>query len=134
MAHLAKNGMIGLDLKAPDEVCLLPEKWGGKYPKMTGPERIMKLSEQQNHRCCYCGVHTWCKHYGEDGPWQTMATVEHVLPRKNGGTNKKGNIVMACSECNNKRARENPYIFMLERNGMLNFELLPKCDEVDGTS
>ena len=126
MARLLKNGMIGLDLRQPDEVCLLPAKWGGKYPNMTSAQRMRKLSEQQNHRCCYCGVHTWTQHYGESGPWQTMATIEHIKCRRDGGTNKKGNIVMACSRCNNHRGRyknhptmELPFLFMLEQQGRL---------------
>ncbi len=133
--RLAANGMISLDLSREDEVCLVPAEWNGRYPKTTGPQRIMKLSEQQNHRCCYCGVHTWCKHYGEDGPWNTMATVEHIIPRHHGGTNRRGNIVMACSECNSRRDRENPFIFMLERTGRLDLELEPlEGDDDDHTS
>lgn len=123
--RILPNGTISLDLTQRDEVCLTPLEWGERWPKTTGPQRIKRLSEQQNHRCCYCGVHTWCKHYDEDGPWQNMATVEHIIPRDHGGTNRKGNIVMACSQCNSKRDRHNPYIFMLEQLGRLNFELEP---------
>jgi len=126
LPRLAKNGMIRLDLNQPDEVCLLPKKWGGRYPQTSNPGRLRKLSEQQNHRCCYCGKHTWSMHYGEDGIWQDMSTIEHIQCRVHGGTNKKGNLVMACSECNNLRARSNPIVFMYEKWGRLNWELVPK--------
>jgi HNH endonuclease len=123
--RVGKNGMILLDLSNPDEVCLIPKKWGGQYPKNSNPKRLMKLSEQQNHRCCYCGKHTWSSHYGEDGRWQDMATIEHIQCRKHGGTNKKGNIAMACSQCNNTRARMNPVVFLYERQGLIDWELVP---------
>ena len=134
-----RYGVIRLDTTQPDEACLLPPEWGGRYPKMTGPERLTKLSEQQNHRCCYCGKHTWTKHYGEDGVWQDMATIEHIVARNNGGTNKKGNIVMACAGCNNLRhevkrlkanpANELPYILMLEVQGRLpDWEIVPPVE------
>ena len=118
--------MIRIDTRDPAQACLLPPEWGGKFPRnLTGPERITKLSEQQNHRCCYCGVETWCPHYGEDGPHEQRATVEHITPRTHGGTNKKGNLVMACWQCNNRRGLSNPYVFMMEVQGRLDFEL---CD------
>ncbi len=128
--RIGKNGMISLDLDNEDEVCLLPKEWNGRYPKTSGPERIKKLSEQQNHRCCYCGKHTWCKHYGETGPAHDMATVEHLVPRDKGGTNRKGNIVMACSKCNQERDQMNPGLYMYEISG-LQLELVPLEGEDD---
>lgn len=32
-----------------------------------------------------------------------MATVDHIQPKSHGGTNRRTNLVMACSLCNNKR-------------------------------
>ena len=55
-----------------------------------------KLSETQNHRCCYCG----CR-FTESGP--KKATIEHVLPKSLGGSNHVANLVVACLECNGKR-------------------------------
>ena len=124
--RVGKNGMILLDLSKSDEVCLLPKEWGGKYPTNSNPSRLKKNSEQQNHRCCYCGKRTWSPNYGEDGRWQDMATIEHIRCRKNGGTSKKDNIAMACSECNNQRARKNPVVFMYERTGSIDWKLVPK--------
>jgi hypothetical protein len=124
--RVGKNGMVLLDLSQSDEACLLPNTWGGSYPKHSNQKRLMKLSEQQNHRCCYCGKRTWSAHYGEDGIWQDMSTIEHIRCRKNGGTNKKGNIAMACSHCNNRRARMNPVVFMYEKWGRLKWKLIPK--------
>lgn len=122
------NGAIRIDLDNPDEVCLLPEKWGGQYPKTKNRDRLTKLSELQGHRCCYCGKRTWSPHYDETGDARDMATVEHILCRKHGGTNKKGNLVMACGGCNTDRNTGNPVVFMYENMGLLDFELVPKED------
>lgn len=69
-------------------------------------KKLIKLSESQNHRCCYCGDPTWhpeiiCgkTHRSE----ASRATIEHLLPRCEGGTFKWENIAMACSECNTAR-------------------------------
>jgi hypothetical protein len=123
------DGSIRLNLNAPDEACLVPSWWGGKYPKKSLAARLTRLSEQQGHRCCYCGKRTWTAHYGEKGIWQDMATVEHILARNDGGTSKQTNIVMACSQCNNERDLSNPVVFMYENMGLLDFELVPKEDE-----
>lgn len=57
-----------------------------------------RLSAEQNHRCCHCGVRTkrW-----DRGPHR--ATVEHIIPRCRGGSNEYRNLAMACYSCNNAR-------------------------------
>jgi hypothetical protein len=127
---IAKNGCVAL--KFPEDGHLLPPEWNGRYPTRKRREWILKLSEQQNHRCCYCGVETWTPY--DDGPTANLwggpkhkrATVEHILARFDGGTNRKGNVVMACARCNQRRDRNNPYIFMLDLDGRLDkFSLVP---------
>jgi len=65
--------------------------------------KLLRCSEQQNHRCCYCGRHTWHPSYGETGRKNLAATLEHVHTRREGGTDSMNNLVMACSGCNNGR-------------------------------
>ena len=78
-------------------------EWEGRYPKHKRSQWILKLSEQQNHRCCYCGVETWTPYddgpIGKErsGPKHKRATVEHIRARFDGGTNKRSNVVMACA-------------------------------------
>ena len=43
--------------------------------------------------CRYCG-----RHVG-----RANLTMDHVVPLSRGGRSKKGNIVPACKECNNKK-------------------------------
>lgn len=57
-----------------------------------------RVSSEQNHRCCYCGVRTT-----EVQGVRHSATLEHILPRRHGGTDAYANVVMACHDCNNAR-------------------------------
>lgn len=59
---------------------------------------IRRLSEAQNHRCCYCGVDMVADHLHQHG-----ATIEHVVTRAAGGKTTWLNLVAACRTCNTKR-------------------------------
>lgn len=56
------------------------------------------LSEQQNHRCCFCGVRM-----GYGLGLDVQPTFEHVLPRSHGGSDSLDNLVIACHRCNTTR-------------------------------
>jgi len=56
------------------------------------------LSEAQNHRCCWCGVHMTEKRGHENS-----ATIEHITPRSCGGPDDPSNYAVACDRCNNRR-------------------------------
>lgn len=75
------------------------------YVKLAEARRakLLRCSEQQNHRCCYCGSKTWHPFYGETGSKRLLATLEHVVPRSMGGTDSMNNLTMACSRCNSTR-------------------------------
>ena len=68
--------------------------------------RLTKLSEQQNHRCCYCGRKTFLsrEEQGKESKW-LMATIDHIVTQDNGGTDNYYNTVMACDRCNNLRRK-----------------------------
>lgn len=56
------------------------------------------LSEQQNHRCC------WCKcRVTEIRDKKNSATIEHIIPKSLGGEDHLDNYAVACYRCNNKR-------------------------------
>jgi 5-methylcytosine-specific restriction endonuclease McrA len=57
-----------------------------------------QLSEQQNWRCCYCGVRMEGANDAVDAP-----TFEHVVPRSRGGPDELDNLVIACRQCNGLR-------------------------------
>ena len=72
--------------------------------------RLIKLSEAQKHRCCYCGQQTWHPHIIDGGDVvhskRNLATIEHVVALVSGGTWCKNNLVMACNECNGARGEK----------------------------
>lgn len=45
----------------------------------------------------------WCRE------WLALeeATVDHIVPLSDGGTNDRGNLVIACAPCNGRRNTEN---------------------------
>lgn len=60
-----------------------------------------RLSEAQNHRCCWCGDRMTDP--GTPGP--LMATFEHIIPRVLGGSDHPDNLAVACYGCNWSRGR-----------------------------
>lgn len=71
---------------------------------------LCQLCEAQNWRCCYCGIPMEIGREGEwtEDAWKTTldmrATVEHVVPKIDGGSNKWINLAAACRLCNNARS------------------------------
>lgn len=76
-----------------------------------------ELAERQDCRCWYCGravsvfADQWERHFS--GNWyvpvcgRLKPVLEHVVPRKRGGKNKKDNIVLACWGCNSRKSHRN---------------------------
>ena len=57
-----------------------------------------RLSEAQNHRCCWCGMHMT-----ELQGREHSATIEHVVPISVGGKDDPENYAVACNKCNRRR-------------------------------
>lgn len=66
-----------------------------------------RLAESQNWRCCWCGRHTSIKRGRRDS-----ATVEHVLPKSQGGTDDWENLAMGCARCNSSRGSDDVDTFV----------------------
>ncbi|MEX0717899.1 MAG: HNH endonuclease signature motif containing protein [Planctomycetaceae bacterium] len=51
------------------------------------------VRDRAANRCEYCGLHQ---------RWSPLATlhVEHVIPKKHGGTDDPNNLALACVDCN----------------------------------
>lgn len=62
-----------------------------------------RLSGEQNHRCCYCGVRT--NEWPAIGQYR-FASQEHVVRFADGGSDDYDNLVMACYQCNIDKDRE----------------------------
>jgi len=57
--------------------------------------RRRALLRRDGDRCCYCK-----SQFSDTNP----PTIEHVIPRANGGENALTNLRLACGECNHARA------------------------------
>lgn len=69
-------------------------------PRWNTPRLRGRLSAEQNHRCCHCG-----KRMDEDAPRRDdRPSFEHILPRKQGGSDRPCNLAVACRRCNEDRA------------------------------
>ena len=60
-----------------------------------------ELWEKQAGRCCYCG----CQMRTEPPFGTARATLEHLTPKAQGGSNKRENLALACERCNLQRGR-----------------------------
>lgn len=78
---------------AVELVAFVYAKWvwshTGKVPYTKGG-----VLRRDKHRCAYCG--------------QKATTMDHVVPRCQGGQSEWLNAVAACSKCNNKKAGRTP--------------------------
>ena len=72
-----------------------------------------RLSEAQNHRCCWCGCAVT-----EQRDKKNSATIEHIVPRSLGGANHPDNYAIACSSCNQKRGVTDADVFMRKSEAM----------------
>lgn len=68
---------------------------------MSGPpaERKIMVWQRDKWRCRYCGEKLKSK---------AQATVDHVIPRSKGGSNRMANLVTACVPCNQAKADKMP--------------------------
>jgi hypothetical protein len=64
-----------------------------------------RLSEAQNHRCCFCGCHLSLDNPTGNSP--KAATVNLIVPKSQGGTTEYDNLFIACLRCSKRRVGEN---------------------------
>ena len=60
--------------------------------------RHLRHTHWWNHR-----IQKGVCHYCRSKVGREQLTMDHILPLSRGGKSKKGNIVAACKECNNKK-------------------------------
>lgn len=88
-------------IHAPNEEFQLPTVVQLAHP-VRRPLLELKLSRgailaRDAHTCQYCG------RIAHD------LTIDHVVPRKHGGTASWDNLVACCSKCNNRKGHKTPY-------------------------
>ncbi|MFA5490291.1 MAG: HNH endonuclease [Candidimonas sp.] len=77
------------------------EKFNWRF-RNTNKIRLYRLSEEQNHRCAYCGCHVILPQddHFDDAQDPKSATIDHVIPISLGGSNFDHNCVVSCYRCN----------------------------------
>ena len=85
----------------PPEVIVLTE-YGGVGARTVVFSR-KNLFKRDKHACQYCGVQ----------PGASELTIDHVIPRSKGGISSWENCVLACVECNKRKAD-----LSLEKSGL----------------
>jgi len=66
----------------------------------------VKLAQRAGWRCVWCDQKT-----REKMGWQNSATIEHMLPVCEGGSNKLENLASACARCNRLRGTQCAELF-----------------------
>ena len=65
-----------------------------------------KMWQEQGGKCFYCHTPTWVVGKHTPGALNTMATTEHIIPPKLGGSRRhRENLVCSCSKCNRTRGQ-----------------------------
>jgi 5-methylcytosine-specific restriction endonuclease McrA len=83
------------EIRIPEVILL------SKYNKIPNQQRSFsrrRLWQRDNFQCMYCGKK----------PGSEELTVDHVLPRSQGGLTTWENCVLACVKCNTKKANRTP--------------------------
>ena len=97
--------LVKFDTQAMDH----PEIQGVEYQQGTlaGYELREYLLEKWNRQCAYCGA--------KDVPLQ----VEHIQSRAKGGSNRVGNLTLACESCNIKKGTQDIGDFLKNKPDIL---------------
>ena len=59
-----------------------------------------ELAKAQGFKCCYCK-----RTFGKKGR-RIGATIEHLVARADGGSNRRENLAAACLHCNQHRGQQ----------------------------
>lgn len=83
---------------------------------------ILEAYKNGLRRCPCCGVQmVW---QGADGYYfKNLATVDHIVPRSQGGANHSGNLFVMCRTCNHERDTQ-CFVEFLESKGIARAEAL----------
>jgi len=86
---------VSLKLRAPEVVSLLDYD---KVPTSVVTFSRRNIFKRDHYTCQYCGTQ----------PGNDELTIDHVLPRSRGGVSSWENCVLACYECNSRKADRTP--------------------------
>lgn len=62
-----------------------------------------EFRQKHKGKCFYCKRMVKVKHVKQDDPLR--ATLDHLVPRSQGGKDSRKNLVLACYQCNQAKGR-----------------------------
>lgn len=76
--------------------------------------RRQRLFDNQYGLCIYCNDPMILKYSRELRKHPKRATIEHIIPSSEGGSNSLNNMVCSCSSCNSRRGsiEHNKFMFL----------------------
>lgn len=81
---------------------------------MRKAERLA-IFQRDDNRCSYCGIRYQEIRYYDDAPswcggprWVANLHIDHVVPKRRGGTDDPSNLVAACADCNLAKYNRTP--------------------------
>lgn len=87
--------LVGSKIRVPEVITLMDYN---KIPKATVAFSRKNLFTRDHWTCQYCGQQ----------PGRKELTVDHILPRSQGGLSNFSNCVAACVDCNHRKANRTP--------------------------
>lgn len=84
-----------MTIRVPEVIVL------SKYEKVPNPKRACsrkRIYQRDNYQCMYCN----------DKLSSEELTIDHIIPRSQGGTTTWENCVLACFDCNMKKRNRTP--------------------------
>lgn len=83
---------------------------GNRKRNKVNKNRKIKLLIKEEFKCHYCKTEINIE----------TVSIDHKVPRSNGGSNDLGNLLASCYECNNKKGSESYEDFMNKQLGLFN--------------
>lgn len=89
-------------VRTPQLVIAVP-----KIIRLFGYDRLPRQAVKLNRRNLYARDHNRCQYCGKHFPTREL-TIDHVVPRVQGGTHTWENLVCACVKCNARKGGRTP--------------------------
>ena len=101
---------------------------GGKWLKPSTRRRIYARDE---HKCVWCFAPVASTANPAHLPAGTrQATVDHIVPRARGGSNRPSNLVTCCAGCNAKRGHRSVPVFAAALCAKLSDDCAKRIDRI----
>lgn len=79
-----------------------------KIIRLLGYDRLPAQTVKLNRRNIYARDHNQCQYCGKNYPTCEL-TLDHILPRSQGGVSSWTNLVCACVDCNSRKGGRTPH-------------------------